>query len=287
MDCVSKHKVIDTMKSMNTETTLANTRLCKKCKCHRAIEMFAGNTREYRTCVICRNRESDVDKPVPEEWLISFEEALLLAPSRYDDDENINTAHGERAFIEYTLDVYIHLDYELLELDEETILTRIRTRIEGRDGYHYYQEVTPSPALKFARSFCCRCSQDYDVQRQVLNVDRRRLDSRMETYLCGGHIQGMVDKRNRYAHINVEHSTGHPALPVSTMYQVNEEIRTHILQNCITMDAHALYLDILDRFPNTLGRLTQPQVYYWWNRSFETQYRLANNQYESARLLIE
>ncbi|KAI9253477.1 hypothetical protein BDA99DRAFT_519934 [Phascolomyces articulosus] len=216
---------------MNTEATLANTRLCKKCKCYCAIEMFA----------------------VPEEWLISFDEALSLLPSRYDDDENNNTAHGERAFIEYTLDVYIHLDDELLELDEEFILARI--------------------PLKFARSFCCRCSQDYDVQRQVFNVDRRRLDSRMETYFCGGHIQGLIDKRNRYAHINVEHSTGHPTLSVPTMYQVNEEIRIHILQNCIKMDAHAL--------------LTQPQVYYWWNGSFETQYKLANNQYGSARLLIE
>ncbi|KAI9264337.1 hypothetical protein BDA99DRAFT_509055, partial [Phascolomyces articulosus] len=153
----------------------------------------------------------------------------------------IITAHGERAFIEYTLDVYIHLYDKLLESDEDSILTRIR-----RDGYHYYQVFTPSPAHKFTRSFCCRCSQDYDVQRQVFNVDRRRLDSRMETYFCGGHIQVLIDKRNRYAHINVEHSTGHLAL------------QTH-----------------------------QPQVYYWWNRSFETQYKLANNQYKSARLLIE
>ncbi|KAI9264336.1 hypothetical protein BDA99DRAFT_537048 [Phascolomyces articulosus] len=53
---------------MNTEATLANTRLCKKCNCPRAIEMFAGNMRGYRTCIICRNRESDVDKPVPEEY---------------------------------------------------------------------------------------------------------------------------------------------------------------------------------------------------------------------------
>ena len=90
-------------------------------------------------------------------------------------------------------------------------------------------------------------------------------------------MTGVIDKCNTYAHISIKHSSGHPALPMSTMYNVDEDIRMHILSNCITMDALALYIDILDRFPYTIGKLSQPQVYYWWNRSFESRYKLARN----------
>ena len=274
---------------MDTPTAIAtNNRYCRRCKTFRNVELFAGNQRDRKTCAICRGRDSDVDKPVPEDWLVTLEEALLLIPSRYDDQAGNGTAmRGERAFIEYSLDVYIHLDEELIQMDEEHILAHICNAIEARDGYKYYREFTPNPSLKFARSFCCRCSQDYDVQRQVFNDDRQRIHTRMETYLCGGQVTGVIDKRNAYVHVSIEHSTGHPALPVSTMYKVSDEIQAHILANCITMDASALYLDILDRFPYTIGKLSQPQVYYWWNRSFESQYKLARNQYESATMLIE
>ncbi|KAG2218866.1 hypothetical protein INT45_001689 [Circinella minor] len=188
---------------MDTPTAIAtNNRYCRRCKTFRNVELFAGNQRDRKTCAICRGRDSDVDKPVPEDWLVTLEEALLLIPSRYDDQAGNGTAmRGERAFIEYSLDVYIHLDEELIQMDEEHILAHICNAIEARDGYKYYREFTPNPSLKFARSFCCRCSQDYDVQRQVFNDDRQRIHSRMETYLCGGQVTGVIDKRNAVDHV--------------------------------------------------------------------------------------
>ena len=215
-------------------------------------------------CAICWGCDSDVNKAVPKDWLITLEEALSLIPSCYNDQaENATTIHRERAFIEYSLDVYICLDEQLLQIDEEQILAHICMAIENWDGYKYYREFTPNCTMKFAHSFCCHCSQDYDVQWQVFNDDHRQIDFRVGTYFYGGQVTGVINKCNTYAHISIKHSSGHPVLPISTIYNVNEDIHMHILSNYITMDASALYIYTLDRFPYMIGKLSQPQVYYW------------------------
>ena len=71
---------------MNTAiATATNKRYCRRCKTFHNVELFAGNQRDHRTYAICRGRDSDVDKAVPEDWLITLEQALSLIPSRYDD----------------------------------------------------------------------------------------------------------------------------------------------------------------------------------------------------------
>lgn len=58
--------------------TTTNNRYWKRWKTFRYVELFSGNQRDRGICAICRGRDSDVDKPVPEVWLITLEEALLL-----------------------------------------------------------------------------------------------------------------------------------------------------------------------------------------------------------------
>ncbi|KAI9274602.1 hypothetical protein BDA99DRAFT_556013 [Phascolomyces articulosus] len=64
-------------------------------------------------------------------------------------------------------------------MDDEQLLTDIRIRVEGRDGYHYNQYFTKDTRLKYGNSFICACSQDYDTQRQVVDDRRKRICTRM------------------------------------------------------------------------------------------------------------
>ncbi|KAI9262365.1 hypothetical protein BDA99DRAFT_560209 [Phascolomyces articulosus] len=110
------------------------------------------------------------------------------------------------------------------------------------------------------------------LNQQVEGANRRWLDSRFETFFYGGQINGLIDKRNAYVHLNIEHSIGHIARPPIETNSVDEEIRLYIEENCITMSATTLYQDILTLYPEqALGVLTQPQVYYWWNHAFQRQ----------------
>ena len=80
---------------MNTAiATATNNRYCRRCKTFRNVELFAGNQCDHRTCATCRGRDSDVDKPVPEDRLIMLEEALSLIPSRYISNHKVVDQHA-------------------------------------------------------------------------------------------------------------------------------------------------------------------------------------------------
>ena len=275
-----------------TITNNSTSRFCSDCKCIRSIELFCGKRDFYKTCITCRNKNSDVGKAIPAELLITMSEAIELIPSRYDDDEGLEM-EGNRAVtrddrsISYSVDAYISFDDSMRAMDDRELLTHIRTRVQERDGYHYYQNFTNNTRLKYGNSFVCHCSQDADMQQQVLDNYRKRIRTRIETYNCGGFIRGLIERRFEYIHINIEHSTGHRAAPVIIDNTVDENIRIYIQQNCARIDAQDLYHDILERFPGVLGRIQQSQVYYWWNRSFEDQYRLHRDQFISAGMLLD
>ncbi|KAG2214782.1 hypothetical protein INT45_011563 [Circinella minor] len=271
----------------NTATNITPaTTYCTGCHCFKPTELFAGRQRQYKTCKTCRNRRSDVGKPIADDLLITLEEALEMIPSRYDDDE-ITETNREDASIDYSITAYIRLDQEMLDMDDQHLVTHIRTSIEARDGYHYYHYFMAATHLKFGSTFICCCSQSSESQRQVPDNRRRRIHTRMETFSCNGYINGMIDRPNSYVRITIEHSTGHRAAPSATNNNVDRELITYISEKCITMSAQDLYLDILTVYPNTMGTLTQAQVYYWWNKSFESQYKLHRNQFTSTEMHLD
>ncbi|KAI7855259.1 hypothetical protein BDC45DRAFT_506972 [Circinella umbellata] len=233
-----------------TITNNSTSRFCSDCKCIRLIEF-------------------DVGKAIPAGLLITMSKAIELISSRYYDDEGMEMdsnrvgTRDDRS-ISYSVDAYISFDESMRPMDDQKLDTR----------------------LKYCHSFVFHCSQDADTQQQVSDDRRKRIRTRMETYNCGGFIRGLIERRFEYVHINIEHSTGHRAAPVITENTVDENIRTYIQQNCARMDAKDLYHDILGRFPGVLGRIQQSQVYYWWNRSFEDQYRLHRDQFISAGMLL-
>ncbi|KAI7849552.1 hypothetical protein BDC45DRAFT_609476 [Circinella umbellata] len=60
------------------------------CECIRSIELFCGKRDFYKTCITCRNINSDVGKAISAVLLITLNEAIKLIPSRYDDDEEFH-----------------------------------------------------------------------------------------------------------------------------------------------------------------------------------------------------
>ncbi|KAG2208187.1 hypothetical protein INT45_007640, partial [Circinella minor] len=169
----------------------------------------------------------------------------------------------------YSVDAYISFDDSMRAMDDQELLTHIHTHVQERDGYHYYQNFTSDTRLKYVSDDRCK-----------------RIRTWMETYNSGDFIRGLIERHFEYVHMNIEHSTGHHAAPVITDNRVDENIKNYMQQNCARMDAQDLYHDILGRFPSMLGRIQQSQVYYWWNRSFEDQYRLYRDQFISAGMLL-
>ena len=209
----------------NTTTNIApSTVYCTDCGCFKASEPFAGRQEQYKTCRTCRNYKSDGDKPITDDLLVTLDEALELIPPRYDDDE-ITEINWDHASIDYSITAYIRLDQEMLDLDDQHLITRIRASIEARDGYHYYQYFTPATQLKFGSTFFCCCSQSSESQRQVPDDRRRRIQTRMEAFSCNGSINGMIDRPNGYVCITIEHSTWHRAAPHAINNNVDEDIR--------------------------------------------------------------
>ncbi|KAG2221748.1 hypothetical protein INT45_007154 [Circinella minor] len=92
---------------------------------------------------------------------------------------------------------------------------------------------------------------------------------------------------NLYVRVTIEYSTGHHAAPNATNDTVSREMITYISEKCITVSPQDLYLDILTMYPNIMGTLTQAQVYYWWNKSFEIQYKLHRNQFTSTEMHLD
>ena len=237
----------------NTTTSIPPANVyCTGCRSFKAIELFTGRQRQYKTCRTCRNRKSDVGKPIADHLLITLEEALELIPSRYDDDE-ITEINRDHASIDYSITAYIRLEHEMLNLDDQHLVTRIRASIEARDGYHYYQYFTTGPQLKFDSTFVCCCSQSSESQRQVPDDRCRRIFTRIETFSCNGSINGMIDRANGYVRITIEHSTGNRAAPNAMNKNVDEDIREYIREKCITINAKDLYLDILNTYPSVMG----------------------------------
>ena len=137
---------------------------------------------------------------------------LELIPSRYDDDE-VTDISRIRASIDHSITAYIRLDQEMLDLDDKRLVIRIPASIEARDGYHYYQYVTPGTQLKSASTFVYCCPQSSESQRQVPYDRCRHIHTWMEAFICSGSINGMVDRPNGYVRITNEHLTGHRTAP--------------------------------------------------------------------------
>ena len=194
-----------------TSTTQATT-YCTGCHCFKPTELFAGRQRQYKTCKTCRSRRSNVGKPIAHDLLATLKETVNLIPSRYDNDETAEINRDD-ASIEYSFSAYIRLDQEMLDMDDQQLVTRIRASIEARDGYHYYQYFTPNTQLKFGSTFVCCCSQSSETQRQVPEDRLKRRHTRMETFNCNGTIHGMIDRPNRFVRVTIKHPTGHCAAP--------------------------------------------------------------------------
>ncbi|KAI9490493.1 hypothetical protein BDB00DRAFT_551564, partial [Zychaea mexicana] len=192
-----------------------NVQFCSNCKCeNQPVELFVGKTRNYKTCRLCRERQSDVGKPIPDQLLVTMEEVEAMIPSRTDLPSANDTLEG------YSLDVYVQLDEQLSTMADQELTAAIVGRIQAIDGYNYYHVSRTEPGKKFSWSFLHKCSQDFDVQHQVPDGDRLRLHTRMETFLCGGYIKGLVDKPNGYFYLHVEHTHAHQTAPIQAMRAV-------------------------------------------------------------------
>ena len=85
-------------------------------------------------------------------WLA--EEAMRSITSRYDESKIAEIDRGYTSN-NYSITAYIRFNQEMLDFDDQQLVTRIHTGSEARDGYHYYQYFTPGTQLKFGSTFVC------------------------------------------------------------------------------------------------------------------------------------
>ena len=145
---------------------------------------------------------------------------------------------------------------------DDALLLYLISQIEARDGYHYYRKTVANPMLRHSLSFQYVCCQNAAVQRQVPDDDRIRVYYRMETYTCGGEIQGHIDRRNGYVYLKISHPSGHPSpepLP-NVRVEMPSDVREYIVRNAHQFTAQPLYRNIVSLFPAAAGIVTQQQV---------------------------
>ncbi|HYT43447.1 MAG TPA: hypothetical protein VEP90_14000, partial [Methylomirabilota bacterium] len=210
--------------------------------------MFHGRRRDYKTCSACRGRQSDVGKAPPPENIITIGE-LQEAIARQELVEAGTMLSG------YTFQGYIHLEAEHISLSDKQLLVRIRNIIECCDDFKYYGRFLTDPEKKHQTSFQLVCSQDEEVQRQLEDSRRQRLHKRMETFRCGGHVSGYIDRVNNVISLNIEHSIGHPA-PNRNNHSVPESVHEFIINGAINMTLRELYQRVQEEYPDETEDLT-------------------------------
>ena len=171
-------------------------------------------------------------------------------------------------------------------MDDKDVIGMIITAVESCDEFHYMVKNIAEPELDCDISFTAYChrSQRYQCARQF---NRQRYDPRLPTFNCGGIVKGKILRERGCIQLLVMHSE-HRRIDSEreTLRQdVPVEAREYIAARSNTLDAVDLYDDVVAHFPNS--DITRMQVYYWWNKSFQHQYRLNDDQVLSCRALLE
>lgn len=278
---------------------MSDTIQCTRCHCWRNPDQYEtadlSATGRSNTCWRCR--ESQTPKLISEELIIDLDEFSTSYPSV----DTIEIDDGVQEFVSLQFKGYVRCE-EVRDLSRRTsrdnfedfkrIAKQYVSLVESCDEYRYYIKNVGAPIKQKRIRFTAYCIQDSSIQNQETDDNARtRYRRRMETYPCGGTIEGVIDLINFCVHldINHNHTDRHPPPPYEEVDDeaTTEQIRHFIRQHAREHDRYVtdIHASLIRTYPTSTVSLGQ--VYYWWNKEMETQYKLVENQFESARMLIE
>ena len=192
----------------------------------------------------------------------------------------------------YTFTCYVCIDPELELMGDRQVMDRILDVVGQCDGYRYILRNEADPEQSFDISFTGYCSRSLTYQQNNPDRERVRQHERMPVYDCHGRIQGIIKRQLGYVELEVRHESHPPADAVERLrYQqlerniVPQEIREAISRSSQLTNAASVYRRIIREFPDS--NISPMQVYYWWTRTFEREYRLHPDQLLSARMLVQ
>ncbi|KAG1553059.1 hypothetical protein G6F46_002985 [Rhizopus delemar] len=237
------------------------------------------SNKPFKTCEICRHRQTPV--LIDQDAITDREEF----PSLYPNIDVIEFDGAEHQFATLKYEGYIRCE-ELADLAENDTIENIEgfkliakdhvSLVELCDGYAFYLKDIGTPELQRKVKFSTYCTQDNRIQR-------------MDTYECNGTIHGVIDLINKCVHLKIEHNNidRHPPPPAVEHHnvEINNLVRSFIRSRVRTRDVTAIYNELITEYSQSL--VTLGQIYYWWNIEMKEQYRLAENQFDSRRMLIE
>ncbi|KAI9319954.1 hypothetical protein BX666DRAFT_1349732 [Dichotomocladium elegans] len=175
---------------------------CKGCKSLKPLRLFAGRKRCFKTCEICRRRQTKhhgSDGQEREMDAITLDELTKVLEC---------CAPGESCHYRFRGNILI--DNKLAQLNNEAIATALVSAVGQCDGYLFYMKRLTDPVLKMAPSFNAICSQSCSAQQQVPDEGRKRKCSRMETFECRGRIAGSIDRAAGIVRLSIDHAIAHP-----------------------------------------------------------------------------
>ena len=261
----------------------ASMKFCNRCKSYQAASRFAGNRRDYRTCLGCRERDRSYrPSPRPE---VAADRAAIDFSSLEDSFMRASNIEAYGLVEEpYRFEAKVNLDSNHLSMNDEDVAKLICLTLGNVDGYRYILQFANNPALTFQAMFYATCCQSDRLHAQTQPDERQRQFVCRQRYSCNGRIEGSIDRNERLARVSIQHDMPHePPRPESV--ETPTHIRQFIHDLAPRQDAREVYHSVRREFPDDL-LITQAQIYYWWRESVRRLYQMDNDELISSRMLI-
>ncbi|CAG8692304.1 3031_t:CDS:2, partial [Ambispora leptoticha] len=166
------------------------------------------------------------------------------------------------------------------------IVNKIVRLCEKGDGYSYvyYKKHYIKQTKSTTFTYWCNCHQELEKKaKKVLDNSKQcNTESRLDCYDCKGAIFVRIDLQNKLASVKLDHVYLHPQ---PQHIGITDEIKIYIKENLV-YSAPELYKQIVLEKINGYELIMVDQAYYWWAHHAVTKYQRANNQFQSAKLLL-
>ncbi|SAM04533.1 hypothetical protein [Absidia glauca] len=150
------------------------TRFCSGCKVEKNVASFRGFTRLYKTCDLCRFRQTPQPPPATMITLSEIANEFLEAHQV--------GGNGMWLFAD------IEMDERMQDLNGNDVRDLILEELRQIDGYEYLWKYTDAPALSFRVAFEAICSQDSQGCRHIAESRLTRRYVFTDEYDCHGKV---------------------------------------------------------------------------------------------------
>lgn len=271
--------------TFNMDVTTSNLQKCKKCRKSLPLEAFINeNTRQYKTCNICRFQsslqskqsnkfDSELDLLTPKEMSNRLFEKIL----EIDANEYLET---DLTGIDFSCNISV----DMIDGDPKKISKTIVELLGESDGYYYIYKDSYNSKKEFdVLTFWYKCSQCQSLAkkpRKHESIENQRDQIPIERFDCNGSIKITLKMEIKIATIHLQHSIIHKR---PERFGIDESIKEEIRKNI-----HLNPSDIYRILECNNSNLTQKQVHAWWSTLIKQKYiRNNEDQLDSAEILLK